>query len=263
VRKLPPVDPRLSSRRRARSLEGARVNVIEIFSSFQGEGLWAGARQVFVRLGICHLRCVYCDTPESWTAARDYRVEREPMSKSFETRPNPATTEEVLRHVERLASPSDHSVSITGGEPLLQVERLEELLPALKRPVYLETSGTLSDRLARIAAHVRYFSLDFKPPSTPGVEMDWEDFERCVRIASGSEAQVKVVVLRESPTIEEVERLCAMLHGTPLVFTPVTPVNSSCEAPGGDRLRLLREVAEKMGVRPHVIPQIHPMVGWL
>lgn len=243
-------------------------NLLEIFSSYQGEGAHVGVRQVFVRLGICHMRCVYCDTPESWTASRSYRVERAPNSQAFDEFDNPASMDRVLEHVRALAGPRDHSISITGGEPLVQVEFLEELLPALKDatglPIYLETSGTLSDKLARVAKHVDFFALDFKPPSTPGVSVDWEDFRRCVKIASAGDAQVKVVIMRDSPTEDEIERACEMIPGgVALVFTPVTPVNDSCPAPDGDRIRALRAAAERRGVTPLVIPQIHRLVGWL
>ena len=40
--------------------------VMEVFCSIQGEGLWVGQPQTFLRLRGCPLRCRYCDTPGSW-----------------------------------------------------------------------------------------------------------------------------------------------------------------------------------------------------
>ena len=38
------------------------TNIIEIFSSIQGEGKYVGYRQVFIRFSGCNLHCTYCDT---------------------------------------------------------------------------------------------------------------------------------------------------------------------------------------------------------
>ena len=47
--------------------------VMEVFASFQGEGLYAGEPQVLVRLRGCPLRCPWCDTPGSWRIPEEDR----------------------------------------------------------------------------------------------------------------------------------------------------------------------------------------------
>ena len=37
-------------------------NIKEIFTSIQGEGLYIGQKQIFVRFSRCNLSCAYCDT---------------------------------------------------------------------------------------------------------------------------------------------------------------------------------------------------------
>ena len=37
-------------------------NIVEIFHSVQGEGYRSGIPHVFIRFGVCNLRCEWCDT---------------------------------------------------------------------------------------------------------------------------------------------------------------------------------------------------------
>ena len=47
------------------------ANLVEIFSSVQGEGPDVGASTLFVRLGACDLRCRWCDSPHTWRPAAE------------------------------------------------------------------------------------------------------------------------------------------------------------------------------------------------
>lgn len=105
----------------------------EIFGSIQGEGMSAGRPSVFVRLAGCNLRCTWCDTAYTWDWAR-YDPRREVARLSVE---------EVEAHVVQHAA---ENVVITGGEPLLQAERLVPLAEGLKaagRRIEVETNGTI------------------------------------------------------------------------------------------------------------------------
>ena len=78
----------------------------EAYYSLQGEGTRAGEPAVFLRLAGCNRRCTWCDTKYSWETGLEL------------------TEEEVARRM--LAFDCRHFV-ITGGEPLLQTEKLENL----------------------------------------------------------------------------------------------------------------------------------------
>lgn len=52
----------------------AKAPLVEIFDSFQGEGRFVGTRMLFVRTATCPLRCLYCDTPNSYQAAATFPV---------------------------------------------------------------------------------------------------------------------------------------------------------------------------------------------
>lgn len=108
--------------------------VSEIFGpTFQGEGPSAGQRAVFLRLSRCQLTCAWCDTPYTWDTGRyDLAAETRRMSQS-----------QVLD--ELMARPAP-LVVISGGEPLLQQDRLTWLIDvcrARRRRVEIETNGAV------------------------------------------------------------------------------------------------------------------------
>lgn len=228
-------------------------HLLEMFSSWQGEGPYAGLKQVFVRLSGCHLRCVYCDTPESWERAGSW-------SFAGEKRQNPVSVGAALEAIRSLGP--HPSVSITGGEPVLQAEFVRELalgVRGLGMSTYLDTSGTLAERLARCADAIDVFAFDIKLPSCPGVRSDWEDTRRCLELARGREAFVKIVVLQETSEEELAQAARLVPAEMPIILQLATPVNSSTRPPEGDRLARLRQAC---GRDVSVMPQLHVLAGW-
>ncbi len=236
-------------------------NLLEMFRSFQGEGPYVGARQVFVRLSGCHLRCHYCDTPESWTRAKAWTA-------GNGSRPNPAESSEIIGIIREWASRETfHSVSFTGGEPLLQPGFLRELALETRKlglKTYLDTSATLPDAFEKVAGAFDYFALDYKLPSTPGVQVRKEDFSRCLSMAGGTRF-VKIVTTAESRLMEirEAARIIAREDpAIPVVLQIATAVNSGTIPPGGDLLSKACLQVEKEGLTVHVLPQLHVLAGW-
>lgn len=238
-------------------------SLLEVFSSYQGEGPFAGARQIFVRLGGCHLRCSYCDTPESWERKSSWVAEMEPESRQFEQRHNPADASEVLELLDRFRQHRRyHSVSFTGGEPLLQPEFLRALMLGARErelPVYLDTSGTLPDRLERVLDLVDFFAFDIKLPGCPGVHMMWEEPQKCLEMVRGKSAFVKIVVMQDSHEDEIARAASIVPAGMPLILQPVTPVNERTVPPDGAVLARFRAACRRDVL---VLPQIHRLVGW-
>ena len=100
------------------------LRITEIFHSLQGEARSVGRPTVFVRLTGCPLRCVWCDTPYSFSGGTIM------------------TLDTVL---ESVATHGARHVCVTGGEPLAQPECLP-LLTALcdaDLDVSLETGGAM------------------------------------------------------------------------------------------------------------------------
>ena len=99
----------------------------EIFQSIQGEGPLVGSSCVFVRTAGCNCMCDWCDTKYSWDNWMEI-----PIS-------------EIINSVKRYGA---KRVVITGGEPTIQMDEVEELVTRLRKDGYhvaLETNGIVDD----------------------------------------------------------------------------------------------------------------------
>lgn len=239
----------------------------EIFSSVQGEGLYVGCRQIFIRFEGCNLSCRYCDTVKAGEK-NNCSVEVEPGKRSFVELANPMSVKHVLDAITagfRLSL--HHSVSVTGGEPLMQAGFLKELLPAAKRlgiPVYLETNGSLPQKLNQIINFIDIVSMDIKLPGTTGCPPLWEEHAQFLSIARNAQVFVKIVVDNKSDVWEFKKALDLMAgidKGVPLVIQPVT-VDGRCVL-SPDRALELQEMALGVIKDVRIIPQVHIMMNQL
>jgi 7-carboxy-7-deazaguanine synthase len=236
----------------------------EIFPSFQGEGILAGVPQVFVRLSGCNLRCRYCDTPESRERVEICTVygwsgERTKIA-------NPVDVAEGAQLVRSLWGPEMHSVSLTGGEPLLQAYGLAQLLPRLKQEgmgIYLETNGTLGNELEPVLPWIDHIAMDVKLPSTQeGGDLMGRHHDFLARTPAGK-AFLKVVV-DASTGDDELEsacrNLCEPAGGLTLVLQPATPPHGEA-AMTALRAYGLYLIAAAFFRDVRVIPQMHRAWG--
>lgn len=149
------------------------AKIKEIFSSIQGEGILIGVKQIFIRFCGCNLNCAYCDTDFDSQNAKEY------------------TVNELLAEIENYSG--CHSVSLTGGEPLLYSEFLKEFLPQCQLPVYLETNATLSDNFAEISDYIDYVAADIKLPSCTGLLPYWNEHDKFFSKAKDKNLFAKIV----------------------------------------------------------------------
>lgn len=123
----------------------------EIFASIQGEGPSSGTPSVFVRLSLCNLRCVWCDTKYTWDWANF-----DPKSEIISVSPNNV--------IDQVLTLTPENVVITGGEPLQQQKYLVPFVQGLarhSRRIEVETNGTLVP-LKSFAEHVSQWNVSPK-----------------------------------------------------------------------------------------------------
>ena len=204
-----------------------KTKIAEVFSSIQGEALYVGCRQVFVRFCGCNIRCGYCDTTSGLNAQPSAQIERNAGSRDFLTVKNPITVEQLAVFVNTLLTLPHHSVSLTGGEPLCQAEFIAKLAPLLKAPLYLETNGTLPEALALVLPYIDIVSMDMKLPSVLNRQEYWREHKRFLKLAhTCKEVFVKLVICKETEFCE-FERAVDIIKdfdaAIPYVLQPVTP----------------------------------------
>jgi organic radical activating enzyme len=135
--------------------------ITEIFRSFQGEGKYLGKEMVFVRFAGCNLRCDYCDTP-----------------RALDAQAGTVYTENQLVWAIKRNLGRARLVAFTGGEPTLYAQMITKVRKQLPSRIhfFLETNGTLPDKLKICAGAISVFSIDLKPGHDKA-------FIECVKIA--------------------------------------------------------------------------------
>ena len=244
-----------------------KADLIEIFSSIQGEGVLVGCRQIFLRFPDCNLNCHYCDT--NFLRSTTCLVEISPGSGKQDSPDNPLDFDSVKNLVATWNSElpgAHHSISITGGEPLLHSQLLSSWLPELRKilPIYLETNGTLPDQLESLIEHIDWVSMDIKLHSLTGERTEWEIHRKFLEISKQTNCYVKLVVGEETPDLElqlAADLVSGVSRDIPIVLQPVTLTDKI----GISTTRLLQMQALVADINNNlrVIPQTHRFMGVL
>ena len=218
-----------------------KVKIKEIFKSVQGEGPYIGYNQLFIRFSKCNLKCKYCDT-------------------DFKSNLIEYSTVELADIVNK--SENIHSVSLTGGEPLLDVDFLQEFLPLTNKKIYLETNGTLYQNLEKIINYIDIISMDIKLNSSSKNGDLFDLHNKFIETAMNAKKEIFIkVVFDEKITDEEIKKAvnCAEKYDIQIILQPKTD---------GECLKLKKDLIEKVynkflleykNVR--LIPQTHKFLN--
>ena len=254
----------------------------EMFCSVQGEGLFVGERQIFVRTAGCAATCSWCDTVYSKVQTPRFVIHGDGDAPA-RWRANPVALDDVLDDVVACARSNAPvvTVSITGGEPLEQPEFVAALARGLRAKelrVYLETAGIHADALRSVVDHVDVIAMDIKLPSATGVE-HWNAHHGFFAALRESDFQptrvsarslfVKVIVDLKA-TVAEIERAAELVASfsprVPFVLQPESETMLSERSTRDSRRALLQLIdagARAASLRldvVRVIPQTHKVL---
>lgn len=225
--------------------------ISEIFCSLQGEGLYLGQKQVFLRFAGCNLACGYCDEPAALDTASAVTM----------------APEEAAAAVIKLARVKKaRNVSLTGGEPLLRWRFIKALAPALKKAgltLHLETNGVLHRELAAVKKLVDVVAMDIKLPSSTGGKARWADHKKFFSCAP--ERTFIKTVLTSKTSLADVERAVALtasvFPGAPFFIQPATARRGKARPPSKKFVLQAGCLASSRLGRVKILPQQHPFWG--
>lgn len=205
--------------------DGRQLDVVRIYSTFQGEGPNAGEPAVFLRLGGCNLACDFCDT-------------------DFETF-HPQPLDVILQQIAELAGEGTRLVVVTGGEPLRQpIAPLCSALLAAGYRVQIETNGTLWRDLPEAVEIV------CSPKNTNG---GYHPLREDVLKRAGA---LKFIISASHPRYQDVGEVGQAEHPVPVYLQPM---DEQDETKNRANLTHTIRLAGKYGAR--VSLQMHKMLG--
>jgi 7-carboxy-7-deazaguanine synthase len=241
------------------------AHIVEIFSSLQGEGIYAGQPMTFVRFQRCNMKCAYCDTPQGLCHHEECQVESPPTSGNFTTVPNPVSATALC---DILGSFEDDTLSLTGGEPLEQAEFLAAWLPSQVqgKRILLETNGTLHEELKAVLPYTHVVGMDIKLPSSTGCRPRWKDHATFLKavVASGREVYTKIVITGRT-TDRDIQEAIGLISQAnkyvPTVIQPASPTLTFHQTVKPSRIKAVERLCRAYLPDVRVLPQLHKKWG--
>lgn len=213
----------------------------EIFTSIQGEGPYIGYNQLFIRFSKCNLHCSYCDT-------------------DFKTKLKEYTSLSLAEIVKK--ENNIHSVSLTGGEPLLDYKFLLDFLPLINKKIYLETNGTLYNELNEVINYIDIVSMDIKLNSSSSNKDLWDVHKKFIEVAVNNKKEIFLkVVFDENITEKEIDKIVNLAEKYNLLIVLQPKMD-------GEKLNItadtINEVFGKVTSKYNnvrLIPQVHKFIN--
>lgn len=227
------------------------ANVLEIYSSLQGEGAFVGLPMVFVRFTGCNLRCSYCDTKKSWQKKKECIVHDKENPDRKKKIPNDLDPKTIAKLIKRTAGKASW-ISFTGGEPLLNAATIASVIELLgdKYHFLVETNGTQEKAVDLLGNKNIVFSVDIKP----GHAKNQYAF---IKKAKKRNHYFKLVV--ETRNGQKGSEAAALLKKMGIKEIILQPEGNKPEAI--KRAFVYQRDLIREGIKPRIIPQTHKLLN--
>jgi organic radical activating enzyme len=223
----------------------ATAQIKEIFTSIQGEGHLVGYTQLFIRFCKCDFNCKNCDT--------DYKPD---------TTCDTYTANSLAERLKSYDTKNVHSICLTGGEALMEVDFLKEFLRNVSLPVYLETNAAMPEAFEEIVNMIKYVSANLKLPSATGCEDCFDRHAEFLRLCKRTRKDFYIKVpFDENITDYEIDQCVKMAkeNDVEIVLQPITK-NGKIIVPN----RFMPDVLERFRQKywnVRLIPQVHKILS--
>lgn len=235
-----------------------KIQLSEIFTSIEGEGILFGTKTMFVRMAGCHLKCYWCDT--------NYALA---MNSG-----NTYSIDQVKKMMKEQLQNNTYKINFTGGEPLIQYEAVKDLAKFTKEDLglrtYIESSCYDINRFNKIIPYIDICKIEFKTKDSEAVDIKHYEHllnneVECLRTAIENKKITFIkIVVSNSTTVKEFKKLIEIIFNTvkseELAGFIIQPTNNINE-PTVDRLLQFYDLIYPRYNEVRIIPQLHKIIG--
>ena len=234
------------------------VQLSEIFTSIEGEGILFGTKTMFIRMSGCHLGCIWCDTGYALpiNGGSCYTLDYVKDKISNELRPN------------------TYKVNFTGGEPLLQDYAVADLAKFIKQEkglrTYIESSCFDSNRFGKVLPFMDICKIEFKLSDSKAVDSKHHarlliNEMECLRLSVEHYkiTYIKVVVSASSSILEFrklLEDIFTHIKTKDLAGFIIQP-SSAMNEPSLQKLLNFYDAVYPFYEDVRIVPQLHKLIG--
>jgi 7-carboxy-7-deazaguanine synthase len=237
-------------------INAPKVQISEIFTSIEGEGILFGTKTLFIRMAGCHLKCRWCDTM--------YAL---PMSSG---------NEYSLEYAKKLISdglqPCTYKVNFTGGEPLLQYLAVIELAKFVKNKglkTYLESACYDSGRFSKLLPYMDICKVEFKMTDSNVIDtrhhqnLLQNEFSCLMNAVMNRKITYIKIVVTNSADSNEFEALVKNIFDSVRaedISGFILQPSDGVDEPSSQRLMELYDIVYPHFREVRIIPQLHKLI---